>query len=72
MKIADMKCNSCRLYSRKNGCDLERQSYGLYRNCVLGNHDLHEPISSDACDVGIENLPTLAEIMEQNRKKAQT
>jgi hypothetical protein len=70
--MAAPKCGSCKHYSKQTGCALERQSYGLYRNCVLGNHDLHEPISSDACGAGIENLPTLAEIMEHNRKKVQT
>jgi len=66
--MAAPKCGSCKHYSKQSGCALERQSYGLYRNCVLDNHDLHEPAGNYCGEETDMQFPTLAEIMEKNRQ----
>ena len=67
--MAAPKCGSCKHYSKKYGCDLELNSYDIYRNCILDQNDLYES-AGDACDEEPElHLPSLTEIMERNRQK---
>lgn len=75
--IADMKCNRCRRYSRQNGCEYETRQYKKYCDCVLGKNDSSDliPVQQSNDDGSItvhlpDELPTLAEIMEANRRKA--
>lgn len=71
-----MKCNRCRRYSRQNGCEYETRQYQKYRECVLGLADHSDLIPIPKNDDGSitvhlpDELPTLAEIMDANRRKA--
>lgn len=68
--MAAPKCGRCKHYSKKYGCDLELNSYDIYRNCILDQNDLYES-AGDACGEETDlHLPSLAEIMEMKKQKA--
>lgn len=73
--MAGLKCTNCKRYDKANGCEFEIDNYPKYRDCVLGNRDYSVPIvampekSDGAVIVHLpDEFPTLAEIMEQQRK----
>jgi hypothetical protein len=61
------KCTNCKRYNKADGCSLER--YDDYRACILDEREFQQPISTEKNEGGVTlHLPSLAEIMEQQRK----